>query len=50
MFISHWLARPWEWDSHENPMGWDGIARITFPMNDKLMIMNARVIRNCELF
>ena len=28
-------ACPWQWESHgKSPMGWDGTARIAFPMND----------------
>ena len=33
--MADYLACPWEWDSHGNPMGnvpWDGTARIAFPM------------------
>ena len=43
-----WQACPWEWDSHGKcPMGWDGTARIAFPMGpmgqyprDSVLIMS----------
>ena len=40
------LACPWEWDSHGKcPIGWDGTARIAFPMNDNELctLLNLKV-------